>query len=112
MGAGQVAAKARQHHLGFGIAQADVVLQHLRASVGQHQAAEINQPTVTGLGGGPASQNSVVAGGREIREGHRLIDASDGNVTWRAYEFARRMDRKRWGAWRKVRCIKGATTAK
>jgi phage terminase large subunit GpA-like protein len=39
-----------------------------------------------------------------------LIDASDGNVTWRAYEFARRMDRKRWGVWRKVRCIKGATT--
>lgn len=41
-----------------------------------------------------------------------LIDASDGNSTWRAYEFARRMDHKRWGAWRKVRCIKGATTAK
>lgn len=41
-----------------------------------------------------------------------LIDASDGNITWRAYEFARRMDRKRWGSWRKVRCIKGATTAK
>ncbi len=40
------------------------------------------------------------------------IDASDGNVTWKAYEFARRMDRKRWGTWRKVRCIKGATTAK
>ncbi|WP_310530708.1 terminase gpA endonuclease subunit [Novosphingobium sp.] len=41
-----------------------------------------------------------------------VIDASDGNVTWKAYEFARRMDRKRWGSWRKVRCIKGATTAK
>jgi len=40
------------------------------------------------------------------------IDASDGNVTWKAYEFARRMDKKRWGTWRKVRCIKGATTAK
>lgn len=40
------------------------------------------------------------------------IDASDGNVTWKAYEFARRMDRKRWGAWRRVRCIKGATSAK
>jgi phage terminase large subunit GpA-like protein len=39
-----------------------------------------------------------------------LVDASDGNVTWRAYEFARRMDRRRWGVWRKVRCIKGATT--
>lgn len=38
------------------------------------------------------------------------IDASDGNVTWKAYEFARQMDGKRWGAWRKVRCIKGATT--
>ncbi len=41
-----------------------------------------------------------------------MIDASDGNVTWKAYEFARRMDRKRWGAWRKVRCIKGSTNAK
>lgn len=40
------------------------------------------------------------------------IDASDGNVTWRAYEFARRMDKKRWGAWRRVRCIKGSTSAK
>lgn len=40
-----------------------------------------------------------------------VIDASDGNVTWKAYEFARRMDKKRWGAWRKVRCIKGATRA-
>lgn len=37
------------------------------------------------------------------------IDASDGNVTWKAYEFARRMDHKRWGAWRRVRCIKGST---
>lgn len=40
-----------------------------------------------------------------------LIDASDGNVTWKAYEFARRMDNRRWAAWRKVRCIKGATRA-
>lgn len=39
------------------------------------------------------------------------IDASDGNVTWKAYEFARRMDGKRWGAWRRVRCIKGSTSA-
>lgn len=39
------------------------------------------------------------------------IDASDGNVTWQAYEFARRMDRKRWASWRRVRCIKGATRA-
>ena len=38
-----------------------------------------------------------------------VIDASDGNVTWKAYEFARRMDKKRWGTWRKVRCIKGST---
>jgi phage terminase large subunit GpA-like protein len=36
-----------------------------------------------------------------------LIDTGDGNVTWLAYEFARRMDGKRWGDWRKVRCIKG-----
>lgn len=28
-----------------------------------------------------------------------------------AYEFCRRMDRKRWGAWRKVRPIKGAGSA-
>ena len=41
-----------------------------------------------------------------------VIDASDGNVTWMAYEFARRMDKKRWGTWRKVRCIKGSTSAK
>lgn len=39
------------------------------------------------------------------------IDASDGNVTWSAYEFARRMEKKRWGAWQRVRCVKGATTA-
>lgn len=39
------------------------------------------------------------------------IDASDGNVTWKAYEFARRMDGKRWAAWRRVRCIKGSTSA-
>lgn len=39
------------------------------------------------------------------------IDASDGNVSWKAYEFARRMDGKRWGSWRKVRCIKGSTSA-
>ena len=41
-----------------------------------------------------------------------MIDASDGNVTWKAYEFARRMDKRRWGTWRKVRCIKGSTSAK
>ncbi len=40
------------------------------------------------------------------------IDASDGNVTWKAYEFARRMDGKRWNTWRKVRCIKGSTNSK
>lgn len=37
-----------------------------------------------------------------------VIDSGDGKSTWKAYEFARRMDRKRWGNWRKVRCIKGA----
>lgn len=36
-----------------------------------------------------------------------LIDTGDGNATWLAYEFARRMDKKRWKDWRKVRCIKG-----
>lgn len=40
------------------------------------------------------------------------IDVSDGNVTWDGYEFARRMDGKRWGTWRKVRCTKGSTSAK
>lgn len=40
------------------------------------------------------------------------IDASDGNVTWKAYEFARRMHRVCWGTWQKVRCIKGATSAR
>lgn len=39
-----------------------------------------------------------------------VIDSGDGKSTWKAYEFARRMDRKRWGNWRKVRCIKGATS--
>jgi phage terminase large subunit GpA-like protein len=36
-----------------------------------------------------------------------VIDTGDGNTMWRAYEFARRMDEKRWASWRKVRCIKG-----
>lgn len=40
------------------------------------------------------------------------VDASDGNVTWRAYEFARRMRRKTWGNWQRVRCVKGSTVAK
>lgn len=40
-----------------------------------------------------------------------VIDSGDGNATAFAYEFARRMDRKRWGQWRKVRCIKGAKLA-
>lgn len=35
------------------------------------------------------------------------IDTGDGNATWMAYEFARRMNKKRWGNWAKVRCIKG-----
>lgn len=35
------------------------------------------------------------------------IDAGDGNVTWKAYEFARRMDRKCWRNFRRIRCIKG-----
>jgi phage terminase large subunit GpA-like protein len=37
-----------------------------------------------------------------------VIDSGDGNATPFAYEFARRLDKKRWGDWRKVRCIKGA----
>lgn len=39
-----------------------------------------------------------------------VIDSGDGNAQPYAYEFARRMDKKRWGAWRKVRCIKGASS--
>ena len=41
-----------------------------------------------------------------------LIDAGDGNVTWKAYEFCRRMDGRRWREFRAVRPIKGATSAK
>lgn len=41
-----------------------------------------------------------------------VIDSGDGNATSFAYEFARRMDKKRWGTWRKVRCIKGASSDK
>ena len=48
------------------------------------------------------------------------VDASDGNVTWMAYEFARRMHKKAWigfsggrrVAFSRVRCIKGSTNAK
>lgn len=50
--------------------------------------------------------------GMALRPAVITIDASDGNVTWKAYEFARRMDMKRWGPWRKVRCIKGSTNSK
>lgn len=50
--------------------------------------------------------------GFALRPAVVTIDAGDGNVTWKAYEFARRMDGKRWGAWRKVRCIKGSTNSK
>lgn len=38
-----------------------------------------------------------------------VIDSGDGNMTWKAYEFARRMDRKRWFDWPRVRCIKGTS---
>lgn len=48
--------------------------------------------------------------GRALPVACTVIDASDGNVTWKAYEFARRMDNRRWGVWQKVRCIKGSTT--
>lgn len=40
-----------------------------------------------------------------------VIDSGDGNATSYAYEFARRMDKKRWKTWRKVRCIKGSSTS-
>lgn len=40
------------------------------------------------------------------------IDTGDGNVTWKAYEFIRRMDDRRWGDFRAVKAIKGATSAK
>lgn len=41
-----------------------------------------------------------------------LIDAGDGNVTWKAYEYARRMASRRWGQFSAVRAIKGSTSAK
>lgn len=40
-----------------------------------------------------------------------LIDAGDGNVTWKAYEYARRMTSRRWGQFSAVRVIKGSTSA-
>ena len=36
-----------------------------------------------------------------------FIDSGDGNVTAKAYEYARRMAGRRWGAWPRVRCLKG-----
>ena len=41
-----------------------------------------------------------------------LIDAGDGNVTWKAYEYARRMSGRTWTGFSAVRVIKGATSAK
>ncbi len=41
-----------------------------------------------------------------------VIDSGDGNVTWKAYEYARRMDAIRWGKFKAVRVIKGANSAK
>lgn len=35
------------------------------------------------------------------------IDGSDGNTTRLAYEYARRMSKKTWGGWHRVRVIKG-----
>lgn len=37
------------------------------------------------------------------------IDAGDGNITNRAYEYASRMATRRWGTWRKVWCLKGVS---
>lgn len=36
-----------------------------------------------------------------------LIDSGDGNITSKAYEYARRMASRRWGTWSRVRPIKG-----
>jgi len=36
-----------------------------------------------------------------------LIDSGDGNITNKAYEYARRASDRKWGAWARVRCIKG-----
>lgn len=41
-----------------------------------------------------------------------LIDAGDGNVTWKAYEYARRMSGRKWGQFSAVRVIKGNASAK
>lgn len=35
------------------------------------------------------------------------IDSGDGNVTWKAYEFARRRDHKRWAGFRRIKVVKG-----
>jgi phage terminase large subunit GpA-like protein len=36
-----------------------------------------------------------------------MIDSGDGNITDRAYEYARRMAGRRWLAWQRVHCLKG-----
>lgn len=41
-----------------------------------------------------------------------VIDAGDGNVTWKAYEFCRRMSSRKWGEFTAVKVIKGAASAK
>lgn len=41
-----------------------------------------------------------------------LIDAGDGNVTWKAYEYARRMSGRAWKGFSAVRVIKGSTSPK
>lgn len=41
-----------------------------------------------------------------------LIDTGDGNVTWKAYEFIRRMDGRRWRDFRAVKAIKGNNSPK
>lgn len=41
-----------------------------------------------------------------------LIDSGDGNVTWKAYEYVRRMDEIGWGKFKSVRAIKGSSNVK
>ncbi len=61
--AGQVAVETGQHHLGLGVAEADVELEHLGAGRGQHQPGVEHAPVVDAPG----------PEGRHQR-GHRLVD--------------------------------------
>lgn len=52
------------------------------------------------------------SGGKVLPVALTLIDSGDGNVTWKAYEYARRMASRRWGDFSAVRVIKGSDSPK